>query len=346
MTETFLDVPGARLCAETFGDPADPALLLIGGVAGAMDWWQDDLCRALADGDGGSSSSSRADADGRGRFVIRYDHRDTGRSRTDPPGAPSYTGDDLVLDPVRVLDALGIDRAHLAGVSMGGGIAQQVAIELPGRVASLTLISTSPLTRGAGEGGADGETGRPPLPGPAPEIQAQFAGPPPDPDWGDPDAVVRSLAEADRLYAGPGYDAADSLATARRVVARSIDPAAASNHFLVEGSPVRGTLADVAVPALVLHGEDDPLFPPEHGRALAAEIRGARLVLLPGVGHQYPPRSAWGVVVSEILAITAPERTASERTALGTRAPDITAPGDAPRTAPGAPAAPTTTASP
>ncbi|WP_454856280.1 alpha/beta fold hydrolase [Promicromonospora soli] len=295
MTETFLDVPGARLCAETFGDPADPALLLIGGVAGAMDWWQDDFCRALAAGGGDG------DADRHGRFVIRYDHRDTGRSRTDPPGAPSYTGDDLALDPVRVLDALGIDRAHLVGVSMGGGIAQQVAIEHPGRVASLTLISTSPLTRDA-----DG----PPLPGPAPEIQAQFASPPPDPDWGDPDAVARSLAEADRVYAGPGYDEAESLATARRVVARSIDPAAASNHFLVDGSPVRGTLADVAVPALVLHGEDDPLFPPEHGRAVAAEIRGARLVLLPGVGHQYPPRSAWGVVVPEILAITAPERTA------------------------------------
>lgn len=320
MTESFLDVPGARLCAETFGDPADPALLLIGGVASTMDWWQDDFCRALADGDG------------RGRFVIRYDHRDTGRSQTDPPGAPSYTGEDLALDPVRVLDALGIDRAHLVGVSMGGGIAQQVAIEHPGRVASLTLMSTSPLTRGA-----DG----PPLPGPTPEIQAEFASPPPDADWDDPDAAVRSLAEADRVYAGPGYDEAESLATARRVVARSIDPAAASNHFLVEGSPVRGTLADVAVPALVVHGEDDPLFPPEHGRALAAAIRGARLVLLPGVGHQYPPRSAWGVVVPEILAITAPGSATP-----GTTTPDVTAPGDAPRTAPGAPAAPTTTTSP
>lgn len=283
MTETMLDVPGARLCAETFGDPADPAILLIGGIASAMDWWDEDFCRALAAG---------------GRFVVRYDHRDTGRSRTDPPGAPSYTGDDLALDPVRVLDALGVDRAHLVGVSMGGGIAQQVAMEHPERVASLTLISTSPVVHV--------ETVGPGLPGPTAEVRAQLDSPPPDPDWGDPDAVVRSLADGDRAFAGPGYDEAASFAAARRVVERSIDPAAAANHFLVASSPVHGALSAVAAPTLVLHGEADPLFPPEHGAALAAAIPGARLVLLPGVGHQYPPRTAWDVVVPEILALTAP----------------------------------------
>ncbi|MEU4361518.1 alpha/beta hydrolase [Promicromonospora sp. NPDC023987] len=295
MTETLLDVSGARLCAETFGDPADPAILLIGGIASAMDWWHDDFCRALADGD-----SPR----GPGRFVVRYDHRDTGRSRTDPPGAPSYSGDDLAGDPVRLLDALGVGRAHLVGVSMGGGIAQQAAIEHPDRVASLTLMSTSPLT--GGDPGPADEPGGPGLPGPSPEARALFDDPPPDPDWGDPDAVIRHLVEGERAFAGPGYDAAASLATARRVAERSIDPAAAANHFLVESSPLRGTLADVVAPTLVLHGEDDPLFPPEHGAALAAAVRGARLVLLSGVGHQYPPRIAWGVVVPEILALTAP----------------------------------------
>ncbi|MFD2795134.1 alpha/beta fold hydrolase [Promicromonospora vindobonensis] len=295
MTETLLDVPGAQLCAETFGDPADPAILLIGGITSAMDWWHDDFCQALAAGE-----SPR----GHGRFVVRYDHRDTGRSRTDPPGAPSYTGDDLARDPVRLLDALGVGRAHLVGVSMGGGIAQQTAIEHPDRVASLTLMSTSPLTGGAPESGTDSDALV--LPGPAPEVLALFDSPPPDPDWGDPDAVVRHLVEGERAFAGPGYDAAATLTTARRVAARSIDPAAAANHFLVESSPLRGTLADVVAPTLVLHGEDDPLFPPEHGAALAEAVRGARLVLLAGVGHQYPPRIAWGVVVPEILALTAP----------------------------------------
>jgi pimeloyl-ACP methyl ester carboxylesterase len=321
MTETLLDVSGAQLCAETFGDPADPAILLIGGAASAMDWWHEDFCRALADG----TADPARPPGSTGRFVIRYDHRDTGRSRTDPPGAPSYSGDDLALDPVRVLDALGIGRAHLVGVSMGAGIAQQVAIEDPDRVASLTLMSTSPLTPGApGEGADAAEVAA--LPGPSAAVRAMFDSPPPDPDWGDPDAVVRYLVEAERVFAGPGYDEVAALATARRVVERSIDPAAASNHHLVAGRPVRGTLADVDVPTLVLHGEADPLFPPEHGVALAAAVRGARLVLLSGVGHQYPPRIAWGVVVPEILAVTAP--------------------GAAPRSGPEAPAAPTTTASP
>jgi len=200
-------------------------------------------------------------------------------------------------------------------------------------------MATSPLTRAPGTDGT-------PLPGAAPEIQADFHDPQPEPDWGDPDAVVRSLVAADRLYAGPGFDEADSLATARRVVERSVDPAAASNHFLVESRPLRGTLADVDVPTLVLHGEHDPMFPPEHGHALAAAIRGARLVLLPGVGHQFPPRGAWGVVVPEILALTAAGATTSGATATEVTASSITAPGDAPRTAPAAPAAPTTTASP
>ena len=305
MTETLHDVPGARLCAETFGDSADPAILLIGGIASAMDWWHEDFCRALAAGDSPG---------GPGRFVIRYDHRDTGRSRTDPPGAPSYTGDDLAEDPVRLLDALGIGRAHVVGVSMGGGIAQQTAIEHPDRVASLTLMSTSPLTGG------------PDLPAPTAEARALFDDPPPDPDWSDRDAVVRHLVEGERAFAGPCYDAAATLETARRVAERSIDPAAAANHFLVEGRAPQGTLADVAAPTLVLHGEADPMFPPEHGAALAAAVPGARLVLLSGVGHQYPPRIAWGVVVPEILALTAP--------------------GAAPRTGPGGAGAPTTTASP
>lgn len=274
----MLPVRGADLCVETFGDPDDPAILLISGITGPMDGWDDDLCAALADG---------------GRYVIRYDHRDTGRSTTDPPGQPSYTGDDLTLDPLGILDALGIARAHLVGVSMGGGIAQSLAIDHPDRVASLTLIATTPIT----------STGRDLPIGAA--MRAAFDDPQPGPDWSDPEAVVRHLADGERLYAGPGFDPEQSLAIARRIVARSVDLAAAANHWLVSGGEPGGTLADVVAPTLVLHGAADPFFPLAHGEALAAAVPGARLVVLEGTGHQVPPRSTWDVVVPEIVRHTA-----------------------------------------
>ena len=113
--KTTVDVGrDAELCVEAIGDSAHPALLLIGAATWSMDWWEDGLCRRLAD---------------RGRLVVRYDQRDTGRSTSCPPGAPDYTGADLVSDAVAVLDGLGIVRAHVVGLSMGGGIAQYVALE-------------------------------------------------------------------------------------------------------------------------------------------------------------------------------------------------------------------------
>ncbi|HEV8153247.1 MAG TPA: alpha/beta fold hydrolase, partial [Solirubrobacteraceae bacterium] len=99
---------GAELCVETTGDPGAPPILLIAGASSSMDYWDEELCRRLA---------------GRGRRVVRYDHRDTGRSTSYPAGAPGYTGADLTTDALAVLDGLGLDRAHLVGLSMGGGIA-------------------------------------------------------------------------------------------------------------------------------------------------------------------------------------------------------------------------------
>jgi pimeloyl-ACP methyl ester carboxylesterase len=118
---------------ETFGDAGAPAILLISGAAASMDWWDAEFCRRLAAG---------------GRFVIRYDHRDTGRSVGYPPGAPGYTGADLVGDAVGLIDALAGGRAHVVGLSMGGGIAQYLAIHHGDRVATLTLMSTSPRRLG------------------------------------------------------------------------------------------------------------------------------------------------------------------------------------------------------
>src|SRR6476646_10497930 len=113
MPVTMVQVCDAELCGDTYGAQGDPAVLLMGGATSSMDWWEPELCERLA---------------AAGRFVIRFDNRDTGQSTTSPVGEPSYTGADLSADPLRLLDALGIASAHLVGVSMGGGIAQDLAV--------------------------------------------------------------------------------------------------------------------------------------------------------------------------------------------------------------------------
>ena len=129
----MIEANGVELCTERIGDLDDPPILLVMGIGGSMLWWEEGFCRMLVEG---------------GRLVIRYDHRDTGRSVTYEPGRPEYTGTDLVADAVGVLDAYGIPAAHVVGVSAGGAFAQLLALAFPERVLSLVLISTSPATPG------------------------------------------------------------------------------------------------------------------------------------------------------------------------------------------------------
>ncbi|HYP48016.1 MAG TPA: alpha/beta hydrolase [Thermoleophilaceae bacterium] len=273
---------GAEICVEAIGERVHPAILLIGGATWSMDWWEDELCRRLAE---------------RGRLVVRYDQRDTGRSTSYPPGAPGYTGADLVSDAAAVLDALEIDRAHVVGLSMGGGIAQALALEHRDRIRSLTLMSTSPIDPRI-EG----------LPGMTPELQATFADESAEPDWHDRDAVVDYIVEGERPYAGPGgFDEPRMRAIAGRVFERTDNVAASmTNHFLLEGDgPADPRLSRLeGLPTLVLHGTADPLFPPAHGRALAEAIPGARLIELDGVGHQLPPPHTWQRLVEALIEHT------------------------------------------
>jgi pimeloyl-ACP methyl ester carboxylesterase len=277
----MVNVNRVELCVETFGDPGDPAILLISGATGSMDWWEDEFCDRLAAGR---------------RYVIRYDHRDTGRSVSYPAGAPGYTGADLDADAVGLLDALRVASAHLVGVSMGGAIAQQAALDHPDRVASLTLIATTLISTGPDT---------PELPPMADRLQPLFTDPPPTPAWSDRAAVIDYLVELERLFAGPlGFDEAGVREVVTRVVDRTVDVAASqANHWLLDsGEPERRRLSEIGAPTLVLHGTDDPLFPYPHGEALAREIPGARLVPLPGMGHQFPPRPVWDTVIPAILS--------------------------------------------
>jgi pimeloyl-ACP methyl ester carboxylesterase len=280
MPTTALTVRGVELCAETFGHPSAPPLLLIMGSGASMDWWEEDFCERLAGG---------------GRFVVRYDHRDTGQSVTYPPGKPGYTGDDLIADAVGVLDALGLASAHVVGMSMGGALAQLVALDHPDRVATLTLISTSP--------GGPSESD---LPGMTEAGRAGLAAAG-KPDWADRERLLDHLVALNRAVASPtaAFDDAGARAHWERVLERTRDiRSTLTNHDLLEGGgPWRDRLPGLRAPTLVIHGTDDPMFPLEHGAALAREIPDARLLTLDGAGHELPPR-VWDVVVPAILEHT------------------------------------------
>lgn len=270
----LLKFDDVSLAVDRFGSPRDPTVLLIAGGAQSMDWWTSEFCQLL------SSDSLH---------VIRYDHRDTGQSTTSPPRLPGYTGDDLSTDPLRILDACGIDSAHLVGLSMGGGIAQHIGVHSPDRVRTLTLIETTPA------GGSPG-----PLPPPAESLQSVWADDEPEIDWSDITAVIAHRVEAERPYAGSaGFDEARTRAIATIEVHRSFNmESSMTNHFLACPGPSADP-TEIRVPTLVVHSTSDPLFPLDHGKALAQMIPNSSLMVIEGIGHEAPPPPVWDLLLPE-----------------------------------------------
>jgi pimeloyl-ACP methyl ester carboxylesterase len=278
----MIEANGVELCSETFGDPADPPILLIMGMGGSMLWWDESFCRMLAAG---------------GRFVIRYDHRDTGRSITYQLGHPGYTGADLVADAAGVLDAHGIRAAHVVGVSMGGALAQLFALEFGDRVLSLILISTSLALPGERT-----------LPRPTQDF-AQFVTTAVV-DYSDAESVIDYLVDYSRVLAGGRpFDEATIRELARRDVERARNFSAAQNHGVIpDGRQPQKPLSSITAPTLVIHGTADPMFPLDHGKALAAELPNARLLALEGAGHGIDPAD-WETIARAILEHTGSEGT-------------------------------------
>jgi pimeloyl-ACP methyl ester carboxylesterase len=278
VAERMIEANGVPLCTEPFGDPADPPILLVMGIGGSMLWWDEGFCWMLADG---------------GRFVIRYDHRDTGRSVTFEPGHPTYNGADLVTDAAGVLDAYGLSAAHIVGVSAGGAFAQLLALDVADRVLSLVLISTSPAT--------PGDRGLPP---PTEEF-GRFALTA-EVNWSDPESVIDYLVDYSRVLNGSQrpFDETASRALARRDVERARNVAALQNHDIIsDDDRPRDPLSSIKVPTLVIHGTADPIFPLGHSEALANEIPGATLLPLEGAGHGVD-QADWPTVVPAILKHT------------------------------------------
>jgi pimeloyl-ACP methyl ester carboxylesterase len=275
----MIEANGVALCTEAFGDPRDPPILLIMGIGASMLWWEDGFCEMLAGGR---------------RFVLRYDHRDTGRSVTYEPGRPAYTGADLVADAIGVLDAYQLAAGHIVGVSAGGAFAQLLALDVPDRVLSLTLVSSSPAVPIQRQ-----------LPPPTAEF-GRFASTA-HVDWSDADSVIAYLVDYARVLAGGErpFDADAARDLIRRDIERARDFAALQNHdAIADDGCRREPLSSLAVPTLVIHGTADPMFPAMHGEALAEAIAGARLLRLEGAGHGLDRRD-WESVLEAILDQTA-----------------------------------------
>lgn len=279
MTEHILHINGVDLCFETFGKSTDPAILLLAGLASSILFWEEAFCERLT-------------AEGP-RFVVRYDLRDTGRSTTYEPG---YTLPDLADDAVGLLDALKVTKAHLVRFSLGRGIGQRIALEYPGRVASLTLISLSPIGAFVGE---------PDLPTMSPENMTKFMNIAP-PSWSDREVVVRFIVEQERLCGSSlhPFDEERAAARAYRVFDRAVNVQSMMNHGPVALNRwERERLGAIRTSILVIHGTDDPVLPYFHGVALEKEIPDARLLALEEMGHEVRLR-VWDVVVAGILEHT------------------------------------------
>jgi pimeloyl-ACP methyl ester carboxylesterase len=273
-----------ELAYETFGDRNDPPLLLVMGLATQMVGWPDRFCAGLA---------------GRGLFVIRFDNRDVGLSThlDDAPPADvgaalagdtssaSYTLSDMAADTAGLIDALGLGSAHLAGVSMGGMIAQTLAIEHPERVRSLTSIMSTTGDRSVGRAT---EAAVAVLIAPAATTREE--------------AQERSL-QTYRVIGSPAYPLDEAAIRERAGIAfdRGHDPAGVARQFVgIQASPDRtAALRELRVPALVIHGSEDPLIDVSGGRATAAAIPDAELVVLDGMGHDLP-EALWAEICDRI----------------------------------------------
>jgi pimeloyl-ACP methyl ester carboxylesterase len=280
---------GLEFCFETFGNPDDPALLLVNGFTSQLTAWETAMCERLA---------------ARGRFVIRYDNRDVGLSshlvggegllgkvigaRKGEGSMPTvpYLLSDMAVDGMALLTALGVERAHIAGVSMGGMIVQTMAIEHPDRVLSLTSIMST--------------TGEPDVGRSSPEANAALTAAPTDvrPDY------IEQTVRGRRVWSSPRYFD-EQLERAR--IARDFDrmffPDGATRQYLaILGSPARAEgLAQLDIPTLVIHGRADTLIALSGGERTAELVPGAVLFVLNDMGHDLPI-PLWPVIIDAIIS--------------------------------------------
>lgn len=281
---------GIQIEYDTFGDRSFPALLLIAGNGAQMIFWEVEFCELLAQA---------------GLFVIRFDNRDAGLStKLDEAGIPdimaaikaamegkpvesAYSLDDMADDAVGLLDALGIEKAHMCGASMGGMIAQVISCRHPNRVLSLTSIMST--------------TGNPDLPKGKPDAIAAVVAPAPE----EREAYVEHNVNIWRRIWSPGFPFEEERARAflEKSYDRSYYPhgMARQNTAVIAGGDRRPSLSSIKVPTLVIHGADDPLIPVDGGKDTARMIPGASLLIINGMGHDMPT-GVWAEIINAVAS--------------------------------------------
>lgn len=284
---------GIQIEYETFGEPDSPALLLIIGLAGQLIAWDEKLCQQLAQ---------------KGHYVIRFDNRDAGlSSKIEEAGEPDimkiiealmrgetinppYTFEDMAADTIGLLDALSIEKAHICGMSMGGMIAQTMALNYPKRVLSLISIYS--------------RTGDPEEPQPKPEAMQFLLTPPPT----EREAYIEFGVKLFTTISGTGFPYDEEWL--RRHMAQAYDrsycPQGAARQLaaIFTQKNRKPALKSLAAPALVIHGTDDPLVRVECGKNTAAAIPGSKLVIIKGMGHDLPHGGAWPQIIDAIVEHT------------------------------------------
>ncbi|MEU4242808.1 alpha/beta hydrolase [Actinoplanes sp. NPDC026619] len=276
---------GVDIWYETVGNPENPALLLVMGLGAQLIDWPAGFVEQLA---------------GRGFHVILFDNRDAGLSSgLDEAGLPdlpaiiagdrstaAYSIADLAADAAGLLKELGVERAHVVGVSMGGMIAQQLTLDHPELVASLASIMSTTGARGVGR--------------PTPEAQAMLIRPP----AADRAAAVAGAVASARVVGSPGYPAPQAEVERRAAAKydRGYRPQGTLRQYAaIIASPDRTRgLGEVTAPTVVIHGADDPLITPSGGEATAAAVPGAELLVIPGMGHDLPAQ-LWPQIVDAVV---------------------------------------------
>lgn len=276
---------------ETFGNPSSPPILLIIGLGGQLIYWDEEFCRQLAEA---------------GLYVIRFDNRDAGLStKFDEAGVPDimdvigkvvsgqkvtppYRIEDMAADALGLLDALKIEKAHICGMSMGGMIAQALAVKYPERLLSLTSIYST--------------TGNPRLPQPKPEVIGLLLTPPPQ----DREPFIQFNLNVFRALTGPGFGLDEKWV--RKIMGRAYDRAFCPQGTVRQLVAIltqanrQPTLKGIKVPTLIIHGDADPLVSVEAGKDAAGAVPGAELKIMEGMGHDLPHGEAWARIAKDIIA--------------------------------------------